>query len=64
MRSVPSDLLDPRFYALAGIVFLFHAVGFAGEASGLRVALWLVAGLGWLLTAAVLRRGRPAPASQ
>ena len=60
MRSLPAELFDPRFYALVGVVFLLHAVGFAGETAGLRAELWFVAGVGWLLTAAVLRRGRAA----
>jgi hypothetical protein len=64
MRWLPADLLDPRFYALVGVVFLLHAVGFAGETTGPRAELWFVAGLGWLLTAAVLRRGRAASQPQ
>jgi len=58
MRPLLDELFDARFYALVGAVFVLHAVGFAGESTGPRAALWFGTGLGWFVVAALLRRGR------
>jgi hypothetical protein len=56
MDSLLGDLWDPRLYVLVGVVSLLHAVHFAGEATGPRAELWLVASLGWLAVAVLLRQ--------
>jgi hypothetical protein len=56
----PLPAYPPGTYALVGVVFLLHAAAYTGETASPWAELWLVAGLGSLSTAALLRRRRMA----